>query len=126
MQQVNKREKKQLRQREKLRVMRAHSEIETHDPRRKRGELFPCATTSYTENMLIYCIYTDSAIYDCEIRTPLYTAKGTVPAESYLLFNTIFTIHHRVDHGYQSGLFNCNTICYNAIRVSAEPVGSIL
>jgi hypothetical protein len=38
--------------------MRAHSEIETHDPRRTRWVLFPCATTSYTENMLIYCIYT--------------------------------------------------------------------
>jgi hypothetical protein len=36
MRQVNKREKKQLRQREKLRIIRAHSEIRTHDPRHTR------------------------------------------------------------------------------------------
>jgi hypothetical protein len=36
MRQVNKREKTQLRQREKLRTIRAHSEIRTHDPRRTR------------------------------------------------------------------------------------------
>ena len=31
MRQVNKREKKQLRQREKLRIIRVHSELRTHD-----------------------------------------------------------------------------------------------
>jgi hypothetical protein len=36
MRQVNKREKKHLRQREKLRTIRARSEIRTHDPRRTR------------------------------------------------------------------------------------------
>jgi hypothetical protein len=30
----------------------------THDPQHTRWVLSPCATTSYTENMLINCIYT--------------------------------------------------------------------
>ena len=61
----------------------------------------------YVNLLYIYRLFLASAIYDC---VPLYTAKGTVATEPYLLFNTILTIHHGIDHGYQPGLFNCNTI----------------
>jgi hypothetical protein len=52
-------------------------------------------------------------------------AKGTVAAEPYPLFNTILTIHHGIHHGYQPGYLTVIQY-YNAIRVSAEPVGSML
>ena len=45
-----------------------------------------------------------------QICTLLYTAKGTVAAEPYLLFNTILTIHDSIDYGNQPGLFNCNAM----------------
>ena len=73
-------------------------------------------------NLLYICrLFLASAIYDC---VPLYTAKGTVATEPYLLFNTILTIHHGIDHGYQPGLFNCNTILQCNTTVSR--IGSIL
>ena len=49
----------------------------------------------------------------------MYTAKGTVPAEQYILFNTI---HHDIDHGYQPGLFNCNTIVQCSYQLSLSVV----
>ena len=59
----------------------------------------------YVNLLYIYRLFLASAIYDC---VPLYTAKSTAATEPYLLFNTILTIHHGIDHGYQPGLFNCN------------------
>jgi hypothetical protein len=62
--------------------MRAHSEIETHDPRRTRWVLFPCATTSYTENMLIYCIYTGYS-YTVRFMISKYVHHCTRPRVQY-------------------------------------------
>ena len=39
----------------------------------------------YVNLLYIYRLFLASAIYDC---VPLYTAKGTVATEPYLLFNT--------------------------------------
>jgi hypothetical protein len=50
----------------------------------------------YIYRLLIYC---------------MYTAKGTIAAEPYLLFNTILTIHH----GYQPGGYLTVIQYYNAI-----------
>ena len=113
MRPANKREKNQLRQREKFKFVCAIALTLGLNPRPLAYNL--CFVPAYHHvlhgkyvNLLyIYRLFLASAIYDC---VPLYTAKGTVAAEPYLLFNTILTIHHGIDHGYQSGLFNCNTI----------------
>jgi hypothetical protein len=88
----------------------------------------------YAENMLhgkyvnllyIYRLFLASAIYDC---VPLYTAKGTVATEPYLLFNTILTNTSRHRSRLPAASRGYLTVIqyYNAIRLSAEPIGSIL
>ena len=108
MRQANKREKKQLRQREKFKL---RSLGLNPRPLAYNLSFVPAYHLvlhgKYVNLLYIYRLFLASAIYDC---TPLYTAKGTVATEPYLLFNTILTIHHGIDHGYQPGLFNCNTI----------------
>ena len=69
-------------------------------------------------------LFIANTIYDCvNMYTIQYTAKGTVAAEPYLLFNTI---HGGIDHGNQPGCYLTVIQYYNAIWLSAGPVCSIL
>jgi hypothetical protein len=108
MRQVNKREKKTITAK---RETENHSRSLWDSNSRHSPSVVPLRHHvlhgKYVNLLYIYILFLASAIYDC---VPLYTAKGTVATEPYLLFNPILTIHHGIDHGYQPGLFNCNTI----------------
>jgi hypothetical protein len=71
--------------------------------------------------LYIYKLFLASAIYDCVNTYTIVHGQGTVTAEPYLLFNTMLTIDHGIDHGYQPELFNCNTILQCNTSVSRAP-----
>jgi hypothetical protein len=56
MRQANKREKKQLWQREKLRIIRAHSEIRTHDLRVNLIRVYTLGTLARHHNIGAFCL----------------------------------------------------------------------